>query len=292
MICRRTEQLVVLTLTLAFLAACSASQSEDQQAPSPKRVPAREQPVEIDSSAQPMAPKAPHPVLRFTFRLQGHESISVMSTMEADAEVVFEAREGETGEILRSQPLSGRENAPNYCEVRTDSGQGWVPEELLGDVHWDAGGPGVEEPREGVPTQRVIATIEEQREDAVDPIVPTSRVADTLTVHPAGSGEPFDMAALAVSGQYTIVDFYSEHCGPCRRLSPQLESVAAGHSRVVLRKVDVDRPGSPGIDWGSPIVQQYGIQSLPHVVLYDTDGSLIGEDAAARERIDELSRQR
>ena len=51
MICRRTEQLVVLTLTLAFLAACSASQSEDQQAPSPKRVPAREQPVEIDSSA-------------------------------------------------------------------------------------------------------------------------------------------------------------------------------------------------------------------------------------------------
>jgi hypothetical protein len=75
-------------------------------------------------------------------------------------------------------------------------------------------------------------------------------------------------------------------------MAPRLEAYAKKHPRIVLRKVDVDRPGATRIDWGSPIVQQYGISSLPHVELYDTDGTLLGTGDVALTRLAELSRKR
>ncbi|MES2995637.1 MAG: thioredoxin domain-containing protein [Verrucomicrobiota bacterium] len=42
-------------------------------------------------------------------------------------------------------------------------------------------------------------------------------------------------------GRIAIIDYYADWCGPCRRLSPVLEEIAADHHpKIVFGKVNVD----------------------------------------------------
>ena len=47
---------------------------------------------------------------------------------------------------------------------------------------------------------------------------------------------------------------------------------------LVVVKVDVDREGSPGIDWNSPVVQQFSLSRLPHFKIFGPDGELVSQD--------------
>lgn len=59
--------------------------------------------------------------------------------------------------------------------------------------------------------------------------------------------------------QLVVVDLWATWCGPCKQLSPLLESMAqAAGGQWVLAKVDVD--ANPGI------AQAFGVQSVPMVV--------------------------
>ncbi len=63
------------------------------------------------------------------------------------------------------------------------------------------------------------------------------------------------------SGQPVLVDFFAEWCGPCKALSPVIEDLATqfdGQAKVV--KLDIDQ--SP------KVAQQYGIRSVPTLVLF------------------------
>jgi len=84
-------------------------------------------------------------------------------------------------------------------------------------------------------------------------------------------GRTVDLAAHLAPGKYTVVDFYAPWCPPCRVLSPTLERLAAAENgRLALRKVDI-------VDWTMPVVDQYGIESLPHLMLYDPEGKRIAD---------------
>jgi thiol-disulfide isomerase/thioredoxin len=87
-------------------------------------------------------------------------------------------------------------------------------------------------------------------------------------------GEKVDLEAHLAKGKYTVVDFYASWCPPCRVVGPALEHLAAAEpARLALRKVDV-------VDWTMPVVEQYGIESLPHLMLYDPDGKRVADGDA------------
>jgi len=82
-------------------------------------------------------------------------------------------------------------------------------------------------------------------------------------------GQPVIIAKHLAPGKVTVVDFYADWCGPCRMISPYLEQLVAGDHDVVLRKVDV-------VSWNSPVAQEYGINAIPHIEVYDRAGKITG----------------
>jgi thiol-disulfide isomerase/thioredoxin len=87
-------------------------------------------------------------------------------------------------------------------------------------------------------------------------------------------GQRVDLQAYVVPGKTTIFDFTSEYCPPCRAIAPALHKLHASRSDIVVVEVDLNRPGIQGIDWESPVAQQYNMRSIPAFKVYGADGKL------------------
>ncbi len=89
----------------------------------------------------------------------------------------------------------------------------------------------------------------------------------------ANGGKRVDLKQVIVPGKITVVDFYADWCGPCRRIGPQLEQMARSDPDVVLCKIDI-------VDWNTPVVQQFNIRSVPNIRVYDRNGTAVGSPTA------------
>lgn len=77
-----------------------------------------------------------------------------------------------------------------------------------------------------------------------------------------------------------VVDFFATWCGPCRRLSPMLDELAAPlTNQVQFVKVDVDH--------ASTLAQRYGVQGVPTLVFLK-DGKEVGRQVGLPSK-DELN---
>jgi thiol-disulfide isomerase/thioredoxin len=101
-------------------------------------------------------------------------------------------------------------------------------------------------------------------------------------------GETLDLQSLRVRGKITIIEFYSPYCPPCRRLAPMLAQLADKRPDLVVRKVNINRPRVKGIDWRSPLAQQYGIRSVPYFVIFSPRGKSTEGRAATKRVLDYL----
>lgn len=71
--------------------------------------------------------------------------------------------------------------------------------------------------------------------------------------------EAFDKLT-AVKDKTVLIDFYADWCGPCKMISPVIESIEAERADVLVGKVNVDELMS--------LAQEFRIVSIPTVLIY------------------------
>jgi len=98
-------------------------------------------------------------------------------------------------------------------------------------------------------------------------------------------GDEVQITDHVAEGKTTIFDFTSEFCPPCRAISPKLDKLHAERADIVVVKVDINRPDVRGIDWKSPVAQQYKLRSIPQFKVFGPDGKLKAEGDEAYELV-------
>lgn len=98
-------------------------------------------------------------------------------------------------------------------------------------------------------------------------------------------GSKVDISQYLAAGKTTIFDFTSHYCPPCEAIAPYLHKLHAKLDDIVVVEVDINRPETKGIDWQSPVARQYGMNSIPHFKIYDSNGQLTAEGDSAYKQI-------
>jgi len=88
-----------------------------------------------------------------------------------------------------------------------------------------------------------------------------------------------DFKAQVLDGELpTVVDFWAEWCGPCRMVSPIVEELATEYEGKV-------RFASMNVDHSSKTAAQYGIMSIPTLILFK-GGEKVDSMVGARSKAD------
>ena len=82
----------------------------------------------------------------------------------------------------------------------------------------------------------------------------------------------FDAAVAAAP--LAMVDFWADWCGPCKMLSPVIESLADQYKgKVLVGKVNVDEQPD--------LAAQFGVMSIPTLLVFE-QGKLVRQAVGAR----------
>jgi len=107
--------------------------------------------------------------------------------------------------------------------------------------------------------------------------------AEVQEANSGRGGETLDLQSLRVKGKTTLIEFYSPFCPPCVRLAPLLAALAEKRRDMAVKKVNINRPAVQGIDWRSPLAQQYKIRTVPYFVIFSPRGKATEGEAASRQ---------
>ena len=106
-----------------------------------------------------------------------------------------------------------------------------------------------------------------------------------VDVNPNNPGETLDIKSLLVKGKTTVIDFTSPFCPPCVHLAPLMAKLAKKRPDLAIKKININRPGVNGIDWGSPLAQQYQIRQVPYFMIFNPQGRPVAQGRDAVEMV-------
>lgn len=106
-------------------------------------------------------------------------------------------------------------------------------------------------------------------------------------------GNELSLSELVGKTDYVLVDFWASWCGPCRRLIPVLKEIynSQPEGRLQIFSCSVDREEEM---WRTALAEEqmpwaqaredeahmcsdlYGVQFIPHTVLIDREGKILG----------------
>ena len=108
------------------------------------------------------------------------------------------------------------------------------------------------------------------------------------------NGEKASLSDYVGKGKYTLVDFWASWCGPCRAETPVLAEVYKQYKDKGLQLLGVavwDDPADTKkaieelkSDWPQILNAQsiptdlYGINGIPHIILFGPDGTIVARD--------------
>lgn len=82
--------------------------------------------------------------------------------------------------------------------------------------------------------------------------------------------EDFDRLA-SMKDKTVLIDFYADWCGPCKMISPVIESIEAERDDIAVGKLNVDE--------NIALAQEFRVVSIPTVLIYkngENTGRIVG----------------
>ncbi|MCF0195967.1 MAG: thioredoxin [Bacteroidaceae bacterium] len=85
-----------------------------------------------------------------------------------------------------------------------------------------------------------------------------------------------NFSEILASGKPVVLDFSATWCGPCKRVAPIIEELAADYEgRAIIGKADVEEE--------EDLALQYGVRSVP-TILFIKDGVVVDKQVGAAPR--------
>jgi hypothetical protein len=64
-----------------------------------------------------------------------------------------------------------------------------------------------------------------------------------------------------------------------------MEKLAARMPEIAFVKLNINRPQVQGIDWRSPLAQQYRLKSVPYFMIFNPQGKVVAKGPEAQKMI-------